>query len=42
LKYAVVADKKHAWSLLRSIPIRQFNKTTLRRFKRLLLHRQRS
>jgi alpha-1,6-rhamnosyltransferase len=42
LKYAVVTDKKHAWSLLRSIPLRQFNKTTLRRFKRLLLHRQRS
>ncbi|RJX81525.1 glycosyltransferase family 2 protein [Pseudomonas sp. LS-2] len=40
LKYAVVNDKKYAWSLLRSIPLRQFNKTTLRRFKRLLLHRQ--
>jgi alpha-1,6-rhamnosyltransferase len=42
LKYAVVTDKKHAWSLLRSIPLRQFNKTTFRRFKRLLLHRQSS
>lgn len=42
LKYAVVSDKQHAWSLLRSIPIRQFNKTTFRRFKRLLLHRQSS
>lgn len=40
LKYAVVSDKKYAWSLLRSIPLRQFNKTTFRRFKRLLLHRQ--
>ncbi|WP_268799793.1 glycosyltransferase family 2 protein [Pseudomonas huanghezhanensis] len=42
LKYAVVTDKKYAWSLLRSIPFRQFNKTTFRRFKRLLLHRQSS
>jgi alpha-1,6-rhamnosyltransferase len=42
LKYAVVTDKKHAWSLLRSIPLRHLNLTTLRRFKRLLLHRQRS
>jgi alpha-1,6-rhamnosyltransferase len=42
LKYAVVSDKKYAWSLLRSIPLRQFNKTTFRRFKRLLLHRQSS
>jgi alpha-1,6-rhamnosyltransferase len=40
LKYAVVTDKKHAWSLLRSIPFRYLNKTTFRRFKRLLLHRQ--
>ncbi|MFJ3484845.1 glycosyltransferase family 2 protein [Pseudomonas sp. NPDC090202] len=40
LKYAVVSDKKYAWSLLRSIPLRQYNKTTFRRFKRLLLHRQ--
>lgn len=40
LKYAVVSDKKYAWTLLRSIPWRQFNKTTFRRFKRLLLHRQ--
>jgi alpha-1,6-rhamnosyltransferase len=42
LKYAVVNDKKYAWTLLRSIPLRQFNRTTLRRFKRLLLHRQSS
>jgi alpha-1,6-rhamnosyltransferase len=42
LKYAVVSDKKYAWTLLRSIPFRQFNKTTFRRFKRLLLHRQSS
>jgi alpha-1,6-rhamnosyltransferase len=42
LKYAVVVDKKHAWSLLRSIPMRQFNMTTFRRFKRFLLHRQES
>jgi alpha-1,6-rhamnosyltransferase len=42
LKYAVVSDKKYAWTLLRSIPLRQFNKTTLRRVKRLLLHRQSS
>ncbi|WP_426141140.1 glycosyltransferase family 2 protein [Pseudomonas sp. DWP3-1-2] len=42
LKYAVVTDKKHAWSLLRSIPMRHFNMTTFRRFKRFLLHRQNS
>ena len=42
LKYAVVSDKKYAWSLLRSIPLWQFNRTTFRRFKRLLLHRQSS
>lgn len=40
LKYAVVHDKKYAWTLLRSIPMRQFNTITLRRVKRLLLHRQ--
>lgn len=40
LKYGVVTDKKHAWSLLRSIPLRQINGTTLRRLKRLLLHPQ--
>lgn len=39
LKYGVVSDKKHAWSLLRSIPLRHMNRTTLRRFKRLVLHR---
>ncbi len=42
LKYAVVNDKKYAWTLIRSIPLRQLNKTTFRRFKRLLLHRQSS
>lgn len=42
LKYAVVNDKKYAWTLLRSIPLRQINRTTFRRVKRLLLHRQRS
>ncbi|MFK3798656.1 MULTISPECIES: glycosyltransferase family 2 protein [unclassified Pseudomonas] len=40
LKYAVVNDKKYAWTLLRSIPFRQINRTTFRRFKRLILHRQ--
>ncbi|MBT2340804.1 MULTISPECIES: glycosyltransferase family 2 protein [Pseudomonas] len=39
LKYAVVEDKKEAWQLLRSIPWRHWNKTSLRRFKRLLLSR---
>ncbi|MDB6048980.1 MAG: MigA [Pseudomonas sp.] len=39
LKYAVVTDKKDAWRLLRSIPLRRYNKTTFRRLKRLLLHR---
>lgn len=39
LKYAVVTDKKYAWRLLRSIPLRYFNKTTLKRLKRLVLHR---
>lgn len=38
LKYGVVTDKKHAWSLFRSIPFRYINGTTLRRFKRYLLH----
>ncbi|WP_122665365.1 glycosyltransferase family 2 protein [Pseudomonas viridiflava] len=37
LKYAVVSDKKHAWSLLRSIPLRHMNMKTLTRFKRLVL-----
>lgn len=40
LKYAVISDKAHAWSLLRSIPWRHMNLRTLRRLKRLLLHRQ--
>lgn len=31
LKYAVVADKRHAWQLLRSLPLRQWNRTTFRR-----------
>lgn len=39
LKYAVVNDKKHAWELLRSIPLRHYNRTTFKRLKRLLLHR---
>ncbi|CAM3725777.1 glycosyltransferase [Pseudomonas wadenswilerensis] len=39
LKYAVVADKKFAWSLLRTIPLRNYNRTTLKRLKRLVLHR---
>lgn len=39
LKYAAVADKKYAWSLLRTIPLRQYNWTTLKRLKRLVLHR---
>lgn len=39
LKYAVVADKKFAWSLLRTIPLRNYNGTTLKRLKRLVLHR---
>lgn len=42
LKYGVVLDKKHAWSLLRSIPLRHMNGTTLRRFKRLILRAQNS
>jgi alpha-1,6-rhamnosyltransferase len=39
LKYAVVEDKKEAWKLLRSIPWRHMNKTSFKRFKRLMLHR---
>lgn len=38
LKYAVVQDKRDAWRLLRQIPWRLVNRTTLRRVKRLLLH----
>ncbi|RMT80707.1 glycosyltransferase [Pseudomonas viridiflava] len=37
LKYAAVADKRYAWKLLCSIPLRYVNGTTLRRCKRLLL-----
>ncbi|PBQ04209.1 glycosyl transferase [Pseudomonas congelans] len=37
LKYAAVADKRYAWSLLFSIPWRHIDRTTLRRCKRLLL-----
>lgn len=37
LKYAVKADKKEAWRLLRSIPLRYWNAVTLRRLKSLLL-----
>ncbi|RTV86471.1 hypothetical protein DY995_10005 [Pseudomonas aeruginosa] len=40
LKYAVVADKRHAWQLLRSLPLRQWNRTTFRRLKRFLLHHE--
>ena len=39
LKYAVVEDKKEAWQLLRSIPWRHLNRTSFKRFKRLVLHR---
>lgn len=39
LKYAVVEDKKDAWKLLRSIPLRYLNKTSFKRLKRLVLHR---
>ncbi|WP_442109187.1 glycosyltransferase family 2 protein [Pseudomonas sp. NUPR-001] len=39
LKYAVVSDKKYAWRLLRSIPLKHYNRTTFRRLKRLVLHR---
>lgn len=37
LKYAVVQDKRDAWRLVRSIPLRLMNRTTFRRVKRLLL-----
>ncbi|NUT88821.1 glycosyltransferase [Pseudomonas corrugata] len=36
LKYAVIEDRKEAWQLLRSIPWRHLNKTSFKRFKRLL------
>ncbi|MGJ7513599.1 glycosyltransferase family 2 protein [Pseudomonas baetica] len=39
LKYAVVEDKKEAWKLLRSIPLRHMNRTSFKRLKRLVLHR---
>lgn len=39
LKYAVVEDKKEAWQLLRSIPWRHLNRTSFKRFRRLVLHR---
>ncbi|MBC3348857.1 glycosyltransferase [Pseudomonas sp. SWRI196] len=39
LKYAVVEDRKEAWRLLRSIPWRHLNATSLKRFKRLVLRR---
>jgi alpha-1,6-rhamnosyltransferase len=38
LKYAVIQDKRDAWRLLREIPWRLIDGTTLRRVKRLLLH----
>ena len=41
LKYAVVSDRRHAWSLLASIPWRHMDRTTGRRFKRLLLRSKR-
>lgn len=37
LKYAVVEDRKEAWQLLLSIPWRHLNKTSFKRFKRLVL-----
>ena len=37
LKYAVVEDKRDARRLLWSVPIRQWDSTTLKRLKRLLL-----
>lgn len=39
LKYAVVADKRYAWELLRTIAPRYYSKTTLKRLRRLLFHR---
>lgn len=39
LKYAVVEDKKEAWKLLRSIPLRHLNRTSFKRLKRLMFHR---
>ncbi|KPW89205.1 hypothetical protein ALO75_200046 [Pseudomonas syringae pv. coryli] len=42
LKYATVADKRYAWSLLRSIPLRYANLTPLPRCKRLLLSYRRA
>ncbi|KAB0498615.1 glycosyltransferase family 2 protein [Pseudomonas vancouverensis] len=39
LKYAVIEDKKEAWQLLRSIPWRHLNRTSLRRMRRLIFHR---
>ncbi|MBV7514032.1 MULTISPECIES: glycosyltransferase family 2 protein [unclassified Pseudomonas] len=39
LKYAVVEDKTEAWQLLRSIPWRHLNRTSFKRFTRLVLHR---
>lgn len=39
LKYAVIADKAFAWQLLRSLPLRDYNWKTLKRLKRLVLHR---
>lgn len=39
LKYAVVANKREAWGLLLSIPLKQWNRITLRRLKRLVFSR---
>lgn len=40
LKYAVVSDKSYAWELLRSLSLRHINLKTVRRLKRLVLHRE--
>lgn len=37
LKYAVREDRADAWRLLRQVPVRQWNRVTFQRFKRLLL-----
>lgn len=39
LKYAVVANKSEAWRLIFTIPLKQWNKVTLRRLKRLVFSR---
>lgn len=37
LKYAVVQDKRDAWRMLCSVPLRQWDRTLLKRLRRLLL-----